>query len=131
MRIACIFLIFFLAAIINAMPNGDGMTGGRSVPHPNSAAGQELANKDLSGGMTGGKSVPHPNSAAGQELANKDLSGGLTGGSGVPHPNSAAGQELANKNLEEKSVLEGGTQVKPWLKNQPDVAAIRQQHNQQ
>ncbi|CAB3401698.1 unnamed protein product [Caenorhabditis bovis] len=105
MRIACIFLIFFLAAIINAMPNGDGMTGGRSVPHPNSAAGQELANKDLSGGMTGGKSVPHPN--------------------------SAAGQELANKNLEEKSVLEGGTQVKPWLKNQPDVAAIRQQHNQQ
>ncbi|CCG28124.1 uncharacterized protein CELE_F08B12.4 [Caenorhabditis elegans] len=55
---------------------------------------------------------------------------GLTGGRGVPHPNSAAGQELTNKNLEEKSVLEGGTQVKPWLKNQPDLANIREQNHQ-
>ncbi|CAL2049489.1 unnamed protein product [Caenorhabditis brenneri] len=78
------------------------------------------------GGMTGGRGVPHPNSAAGQAL-----SGGMTGGSAVPHPNSAAGQELANKNLEEKSVLEGGTQVKPWLKNQPDLAAIRNQNQNQ
>ncbi|CCG28121.1 uncharacterized protein CELE_F08B12.4 [Caenorhabditis elegans] len=54
----------------------------------------------------------------------------MTGGSAVPHPNSAAGQELTNKNLEEKSVLEGGTQVKPWLKNQPDLANIREQNHQ-
>ncbi|CAA92114.2 uncharacterized protein CELE_F08B12.4 [Caenorhabditis elegans] len=97
----------------------DGLTGGRGVPHPNSAAGQALS------GKTGGSSVPHPNSAAGQAL-----SGGMTGGSAVPHPNSAAGQELTNKNLEEKSVLEGGTQVKPWLKNQPDLANIREQNHQ-
>ncbi|CAP35028.2 Protein CBG17344 [Caenorhabditis briggsae] len=101
-----------------------GMTGGRGVPHPNSAAGQALTN---AGGMTGGSAVPHPNSAAGQALTN---AGGMTGGSAVPHPNSAAGQELANKNLEEKTVLEGGTQVKPWLKNQPDLAAIRNQNQQ-
>ncbi|CAO4383951.1 unnamed protein product [Caenorhabditis nigoni] len=79
------------------------------------------------GGMTGGRGVPHPNSAAGQALTN---AGGMTGGSAVPHPNSPAGQELANKNLEEKTVLEGGTQVKPWLKNQPDLAAIRNQNQQ-
>ncbi|CAI2356599.1 unnamed protein product [Caenorhabditis sp. 36 PRJEB53466] len=100
-------ILAVLVAIAAAMPTEGGLTGGRSVPHPNSAAGQALANKDLSG------------------------SGGLTGGSAVPHPNSAAGQELANKNLEEKSVLEGGTQVKPWLKNQPDLAAIRQNHQSQ
>ncbi|CCG28126.1 uncharacterized protein CELE_F08B12.4 [Caenorhabditis elegans] len=75
-------------------------------------------------GLTGGRGVPHPNSAAGQALSGK------TGGSSVPHPNSAAGQELTNKNLEEKSVLEGGTQVKPWLKNQPDLANIREQNHQ-
>uniref|UniRef100_H2VN02 Uncharacterized protein n=1 Tax=Caenorhabditis japonica TaxID=281687 RepID=H2VN02_CAEJA len=124
-------ILALVVAIAYAMPVEEGLTGGRSVPHPNSAAGQALANKDLSGGITGGSAVPHPNSAAGQALANKDLSGGITGGSAVPHPNSAAGQALANKNLEEKSVLEGGTQVKPWLKNQPDLTAARQNNQQQ
>ncbi|CCG28118.1 uncharacterized protein CELE_F08B12.4 [Caenorhabditis elegans] len=93
-------ILAIVLAIVNAMPvEQDGLTGGRGVPHPNSAAGQAL-------------------------------SGGMTGGSAVPHPNSAAGQELTNKNLEEKSVLEGGTQVKPWLKNQPDLANIREQNHQ-
>ncbi|CCG28125.1 uncharacterized protein CELE_F08B12.4 [Caenorhabditis elegans] len=92
-------ILAIVLAIVNAMPvEQDGLTGGRGVPHPNSAAGQALSGK--------------------------------TGGSSVPHPNSAAGQELTNKNLEEKSVLEGGTQVKPWLKNQPDLANIREQNHQ-
>ncbi|CAI5446228.1 unnamed protein product [Caenorhabditis angaria] len=110
-----LFVVSILILSVYSMPVDQELVGGRSVPHPNSAAGQAFANKDLSAdGKTGGRSVPHPNSAAGQAL-----SAGATGGSSVPHPNSAAGQALS-----EKTVLEGGTQVKPWLKNQPNLANL-------
>ncbi|CAD6185759.1 unnamed protein product [Caenorhabditis auriculariae] len=59
-----------------------------------------------------GKGVPHPNSDA-----------------GVPHPNSDAGRALSGKN-DEKHVLEGGTQVKPWLKEQPNLANLREHRHQ-
>ncbi|PAV91811.1 hypothetical protein WR25_18971 [Diploscapter pachys] len=67
-----------------------------------------------------GGGVPHPSSQRGQELSGKV-------GGGVPYPQSPEGQALSG-NSGDKSVLEGGTQVKPWLKNQPNINQIRKEH---